>query len=135
MSTLPPSSPAPPTAARRGSVWGYVWKVGGSLLLLFLVSVGLLVFYASTARFSNLLRQKVIVILEDATGGLPVLGAVIVAGHAVFLHGIDVREHRWTIIGQTGVRNSIQQKCILVRPRSINGNVSLRNDIDRSIVE
>jgi translocation and assembly module TamB len=43
--------------------------VGGTLLLLFLVSAGLLVFYASTARFSNLLRQKVIVILEDATGG------------------------------------------------------------------
>jgi translocation and assembly module TamB len=61
MSTLPPSP--------RGSVWGYVWKVGGALLLLFLVSAGLLVFYASTARFSNLLRQKVIAILEDATGG------------------------------------------------------------------
>jgi translocation and assembly module TamB len=43
--------------------------VGGTLLLLFLVSAGLLVFYASTARFSNLLRQKVIVILEDDTGG------------------------------------------------------------------
>jgi translocation and assembly module TamB len=68
MSTLPPPSPAPPTAARRGSVWGYVWKVGGVLLLL-LVSAGLLLFYASTPRFSNLLRQKVIVVLEDATGG------------------------------------------------------------------
>ena len=68
MSILPPS-PGPLTAVRRRSVWGYFWKVGGALLLLLLVSVGLLVFYASTPWFSNLLRQKVIVVLEDATGG------------------------------------------------------------------
>ncbi len=36
---------------------------------MFLVIAGLLVFYASTPHFSNLLRQKVIAVLEDATGG------------------------------------------------------------------
>src|SRR5450432_1912497 len=70
MTTLPPPSPASPTAAAaRRSIWRYVWMVSGALLLLLLVSIGLLMFYASTPRFSNVIRQKVIVALEDATGG------------------------------------------------------------------
>ena len=51
------------------AAWGYLWKAGaGFLLLLLLVAAGLL-FYASTAHFSNLVRMKVISVLEDATGG------------------------------------------------------------------
>ena len=51
------------------SAWGWVWRVGGVLvLLLFLVVAGLM-FYASTPHFLNLVRQRVITVLEDATGG------------------------------------------------------------------
>lgn len=49
--------------------WGYLWKAGaGFLLLILLVAAGLL-FYASTAHFSNVVRMKVIAVLQDATGG------------------------------------------------------------------
>ena len=70
MSSLPP--PTPPqasSAAPRRSAWGYVFKVGGGLLLLLFLVVAGLLFYASTAHFSNLVRQKVIAVLQDATGG------------------------------------------------------------------
>ncbi len=71
MSSLPPPSPAPsqPPAARPVSVWGYFWRVGGALLLLLVLVIGGLLFYASTAHFSNLVRQRVINVLQDATGG------------------------------------------------------------------
>ena len=49
--------------------WGFFWKAGAAfLLLILLVSAGLL-FYASTAHFSNVVRMKVIAVLQDATGG------------------------------------------------------------------
>ncbi len=67
MSSLP-SSPTPPTARPIGA-WGYFWRVGGALLLLLVLVVGGLLFYASTAHFSNLVRQRVINVLQDATGG------------------------------------------------------------------
>lgn len=54
---------------RLSSAWSYVWKVGGLLLLLLVLVVGGLLFYASTDHFSSLVRQKVIAVLEDATGG------------------------------------------------------------------
>ena len=38
------------------------------MLLLFLVVAGLM-FYASTPHFANIVRQKVVTVLEDATGG------------------------------------------------------------------
>jgi translocation and assembly module TamB len=72
MSSLPPSSPAPsplPPAARPISIWGYFWRVGGALLVLLLLVIGGLLFYASTPHFSNLVRQRVINVLQDATGG------------------------------------------------------------------
>src|ERR1700730_13014823 len=51
------------------SAWNWIWRGGGTLLLLlFLVIAGLL-FYASTPHFANIVRQKVVTVLEDATGG------------------------------------------------------------------
>jgi translocation and assembly module TamB len=51
------------------SPWGWIWRVGGVLVLLLALVVGGLMFYASTPHFANIVRQKVITVLEDATGG------------------------------------------------------------------
>jgi translocation and assembly module TamB len=51
------------------TVWGYIWRVGGALLLLVAALIAGLLFYASSAHFSNQVRQRVITVLEDATGG------------------------------------------------------------------
>jgi translocation and assembly module TamB len=51
------------------SAWGYVLRVGGALLLLVALVVAGLLFYASTPHFANVVRQRVITVLEDATGG------------------------------------------------------------------
>jgi translocation and assembly module TamB len=51
------------------SAWGWIWRVGGVLVLLLALVVGGLMFYASTPHFANIVRQKVITVLEDATGG------------------------------------------------------------------
>jgi translocation and assembly module TamB len=51
------------------SAWGWIWRVSGILVLLLLVIVGGLLFYASTQHFANNVRQRVITVLEDATGG------------------------------------------------------------------
>jgi translocation and assembly module TamB len=51
------------------SVWGWVWRVGGILLLLLFVVVAGLLFYASTPHFLNVVRLRVVTVLEDATGG------------------------------------------------------------------
>jgi translocation and assembly module TamB len=51
------------------AAWGYLWKTGAGFLLLLLLVVGGLLFYASSAHFSNLVRMKVISVLQDATGG------------------------------------------------------------------
>jgi translocation and assembly module TamB len=51
------------------SAWGWIWRVGGVLVLLLALVVGGLMFYASTPHFANIVRQKVISVLEDATGG------------------------------------------------------------------
>src|ERR1700733_1110560 len=71
MSSLPPSSPAPsqPPPSRPITAWGYFWRVGGAFLLLLVLVVAGLLFYASTAHFSNQVRQRVISVLQDATGG------------------------------------------------------------------
>ena len=50
-------------------MWGYFWRVGGALLLLLLLVIGGLLFYASTPHFSNFVRQRVVNVLQDATGG------------------------------------------------------------------
>src|SRR5271169_3827055 len=51
------------------SAWAWIWRVGGALVLLLLAVVGGLLFYASTQHFANNVRQRVISVLEDATGG------------------------------------------------------------------
>jgi len=51
------------------SAWGWTWRMGGVLALLLLLVVGGLLFYASTPHFANNVRQRVITVLEDATGG------------------------------------------------------------------
>jgi translocation and assembly module TamB len=71
MSSAPPAPmPSSPTPAPRPiSLWGYFWRVGGALLLLLVLAIGGLLFYASTAHFSNFVRQRVINVLQEATGG------------------------------------------------------------------
>ena len=51
------------------SAWGWIWRVGGVLVLLLVLVIAGLLFYASTPHFANIVRQKVITVLEDATGG------------------------------------------------------------------
>lgn len=71
MSSRPPS-PAPsqpPLLPKTIGVWGYFWRVGGALLLLLVLVIAGLLFYASTTHFSNQVRQRVISVLQDATGG------------------------------------------------------------------
>ena len=51
------------------SAWGWIWRVGGVLVLLLILVVAGLLFYASTPHFANIVRQKVVTVLEDATGG------------------------------------------------------------------
>ena len=48
---------------------GWIWRVGGVLVLLLVLVIAGLMFYASTPHFANLVRLKVITVLEDATGG------------------------------------------------------------------
>ncbi len=51
------------------SAWGWVLRVGGVLLLLLVLVVAGLMFYASTPHFANIVRQRVVTVLEEATGG------------------------------------------------------------------
>ena len=51
------------------SAWAWILRVGGVLVLLLVLVVGGLLFYASTPHFANVVRLKVITVLEDATGG------------------------------------------------------------------
>jgi translocation and assembly module TamB len=51
------------------SPWGWILRIGGVVVLLLLLSVGGLVFYASTPHFANIVRNKAVNVLEDATGG------------------------------------------------------------------
>jgi translocation and assembly module TamB len=55
--------------SRRWNAWRYIWRVGALLGVLLILVVSGLMYYASTDRFSNMVRQKVISVLEDATGG------------------------------------------------------------------
>ena len=54
---------------KRPSAWSYTWKVSGVLLLLVVLVLAGLLFYASSQHFENTVRHKVISVLEDATGG------------------------------------------------------------------
>jgi translocation and assembly module TamB len=51
------------------SAWNWIWRVGGTLVLLLVLVIAGLLFYASTPHFANIVRQKVVTVLEDATGG------------------------------------------------------------------
>jgi translocation and assembly module TamB len=51
------------------SAWHWIWRVGGALVLLLILVIAGLLFYASTPHFANIVRQKVVTVLEDATGG------------------------------------------------------------------
>ncbi|MGC2399679.1 MAG: translocation/assembly module TamB domain-containing protein [Acidobacteriaceae bacterium] len=51
------------------STWGWILRVGGTIVLLLVLVVGGLLFYASTPHFANIVRMRVINVLEDATGG------------------------------------------------------------------
>src|ERR1700722_12445672 len=69
----PVTSPSPEGRHERMgaamSVWNWIWRVGGTLLLLLFLVVAGLMFYASTPHFANIVRQKVVPVLEDPTGG------------------------------------------------------------------
>ena len=64
--TTPPL--AAPTPTRR-SLWTYLLGLAGGFLLLLVLLVAGLLLYASTARFANTVRRKVIAVLETSTGG------------------------------------------------------------------
>jgi translocation and assembly module TamB len=53
----------------RRRAWGYFWRAAAVFTLLLVVIVAGLLFYASSAHFANLVREKVVNVLEDATGG------------------------------------------------------------------
>ena len=54
---------------RAVSTWGWILRIGGGMLLLLVLIVAGLLYYASTTHFANIVRQKVVTVLEDATGG------------------------------------------------------------------
>ncbi|WP_158748050.1 translocation/assembly module TamB domain-containing protein [Acidobacterium sp. S8] len=67
---LPPPS-APPAPAPKKKVWLRVLAVAFVVLLLL---VGGIIWYASTQQFQNLVREKLVSTLEQATGGRVELG-------------------------------------------------------------
>jgi translocation and assembly module TamB len=80
------------------TAWGYIWRVGGALLLLVVALIAGLLFYASSAHFSNQVRQRVISVLEDATGGRVEIKSLdwslrhlSVEVHDLTIHGLERR--------------------------------------------
>jgi translocation and assembly module TamB len=55
--------------SRRRSAWFYCWTTALGILVLLVLSVAGLIFYASTPHFANVVRKRIIANLEDATGG------------------------------------------------------------------
>ncbi|MGC2605271.1 MAG: hypothetical protein WA419_06925, partial [Silvibacterium sp.] len=64
-----------PSAPERRSARSIFWRVVLAVALLILAVVGGGVWYASTPRFENIVRHKVIAELEQVTGGRVELGA------------------------------------------------------------
>jgi translocation and assembly module TamB len=58
------------------SVWTWMLRIFGGIFLLLVLLAGGLMFYASTPHFANIVRTKVITVLEDATGGRVTLGTL-----------------------------------------------------------
>ncbi len=93
-------APAPPSAAPnppRHSPWTYLFQVAGAFLLLLVLLVAALLVYASTSRFANTVRRKVIAELETSTGGRVELQAF----HWSLLH-LAVEADNLTIHGLEG---------------------------------
>lgn len=63
-----PLTPAPQAGSPR-SAWFYLWRAGVALVLLIVLAVVGLLLYASTPQFSDMVRKKVVAVLEDSTGG------------------------------------------------------------------
>jgi translocation and assembly module TamB len=57
------------TPTQRWGVWGFCWRAAALIMVLSSLVVAALLFYASTDHFLNQVRQKVISVLQDATGG------------------------------------------------------------------
>ena len=74
MSTLPESDSNGLTPVARRSLWRHWWKVVLALCVLVALIVGGAAWYASTAQFENRVRQELISVLEQATGGRVELG-------------------------------------------------------------
>jgi translocation and assembly module TamB len=73
VSTQPSSlSVAPPPQPKKKRIWLRILAV---VVVLVLLAIGGLVWYASTPQFENLVREKLIATLEKATGGRVELGA------------------------------------------------------------
>ena len=74
MSTQPPGTPSitPPPKPRRRRIW---LRIVGVVVVLLLLVVGGIVWYASTPQFQNLVRQKLVATIEQATGGRVELAA------------------------------------------------------------
>ena len=74
MSTQPPGTPSitPPPKPRRRRIW---LRIVGVVVVLLLLAVGGIVWYASTPQFQNLVRQKLVATIEQATGGRVELAA------------------------------------------------------------
>jgi translocation and assembly module TamB len=69
------SDPASPPPVGRHTLWRHWWKVGLVLITLAALLIGGVMRYASTPQFEDRVREKVIAILEGATGGRVELGA------------------------------------------------------------
>src|SRR5579862_9463514 len=73
MSTQPLPSPAPSSQpAPKRKLW---LGILATVVVLILLAVGGIVWYASTPQFENLVREKLIATLEQATGGRVELNA------------------------------------------------------------
>ena len=89
----PPAAPNPPWR----SPWTYVFQVAGGFLLLLVLLVAALLVYASTSRFANTVRTKIIAVLETSTGGRVELQAF----HWSLLH-LAIEADNLTIHGLEG---------------------------------
>ena len=73
MKTAP--DPVSPPPVRRHTLWRHWWKAGLALLAVVGVLIGAVAWYGSTPQFENRVREKVIAVLEESTGGRVELGA------------------------------------------------------------
>ncbi len=65
----PANTPTPPSAPRKHGVWRVIGRTLLGLFVLLILVIGGAYWYATTSSFANLVRGKVIDILETSTGG------------------------------------------------------------------